>query len=361
MSTGAPTPRHASLLAQAESLLQQRRCDDALTAFDQAGTAGADENRCDAGRWMCHMLSGNYGNAWLASDAIRARRTPDPNRFWQGEPLTGKRVMLRCLHGYGDTVQYLRWLPQLNELAADVTVQVAPEMLPLLACFPGTKRVITWTAPGDTEPAWDVQVESAELPYLFRATPATLPSPTRIVFPEADIHPIRLRMGQRTRPRVGIVWHGSDFDPARSIPFDLLRTTLFQHHDVEFWSLQPAASNGPWEDLCRRRGFAPRTFYPHGSDGAPCSATIAHMAAFASELDLVITIDTLAAHIAGSLGTPTWLLLKHAADWRWMLDRHDTPWYPGMTLLRQTTPGDWDGVLQRVNNILRDWIEEQGA
>ncbi len=352
--------RHAAVLAEAELLLQQRRCGDALTAFDKAAAAGANGDRCDAGRWMAHMLLGSYNGAWLASDSIRARGSYDPNRFWQGEPLAGKRVILRCLHGYGDTVQYLRWLPQLNQITSEIIVQAAPEMLPLLRCFPAARRVITWTAAGETEPALDVQVETAELPHLFRATPATLPSPTRMNFPEADLHPIRLRMGQRTKPRVGIVWHGSDFDAARSIPFDLLRTGLLERHDVEFWSLQPPASNGDWEDFCRRHGLSLRAFYTRAHDGSPGGATMADMAAFASELDLVITIDTLAAHVSGSLGIPVWLLLKHSADWRWMLDRHDTPWYPGMTLLRQTVPGDWDGVLRRVSSNLRDWIEEQG-
>ncbi len=307
------------------------------------------------------MLLGQYTEAWLESDKIRARGNPDPNRFWRGESLAGKRVMLRCLHGFGDTVQYLRWLPQMRALAAEMTVQAAPEMLSLLRCFADADRVMTWAAPGEPEPAWDVQVECAELPYLFRATPATLPAPARIVFPDAALHPIRLRMGQHTKPRVGIVWHGSDFDAARSIPFEQLQTTLLGRHDVELWSLQPPGSNSLWEDLCRARGLAPRTFYTRDAHGHPGNGTLADVAAFTSELDLVITIDTLAAHVAGSLGIDTWLMLKHDADWRWMLDRTDTPWYPGMKLLRQTTPGDWDGVLRCVCDHLRHWNEEQCA
>ncbi len=350
-----PAETSPALLERAESLLAARQCADALAHFAQAERAGAAPDRCDAGRWMAHMLLGDYTHAWHASDGIRARGAHDPHRFWDGESLAGKRVMLRCLHGYGDTVQYLRWLPQLRALCADVTVQAAPEMLPLLRCLPDATRIVTWAAPGDSDASlWDVQIESAELPYIFRATPATLPPPARIVFPEETLHGVRMRMGQRARPRVGIVWHGSDFDAARSLPFDLLRTTLLRHHGVEWWSLQPPALNAPWLALCAEHGWRDRTFYTSSGEGAG----IADMAAFASELDLVVTIDTLAAHIAGSLGVPTWLLLKHDADWRWMLDRDDSPWYPGMTLFRQAVPGDWSGVLDRACDALRDWTEE---
>ena len=310
---------------------------------------------------MTHMLVGNYAAAWTESDGIRARGAHDLNRFWLGEPLAGKRVMLRCLHGYGDTVQYLRWLPQLNALAANVTVQAAPEMLPLLRCFADAACVVTWGARGEAEPAWDVQVECAELPYLFRAIPAELPSPAHVTFPKEMLHAIRLRLGQRTHPRVGLVWTGSDFDPARSLPFAFLQGSLLQRHDVEFWSLQPPASNAEWTAFCASRGWRQRTFYTGCGEGQVQHSGIADMAAFASELDLVITIDTLAAHLAGSVGVPTWLLLKHDADWRWMMDRDDTPWYPGMRLFRQPSPGDWNTVLCRMCEQLRDWSEEAHA
>ncbi len=305
------------------------------------------------------MLLGQYEQAWFESDEIRARGNHDPHRFWQGEPLPGKRVIVRCLHGYGDTVMYLRWLPQLRALASEVILQAAPEILPLLQCFPDADRILTWNALGETDHhLWDVQIESAELPYLFRTTPATLPPPTRILFPENALHRVRLRLGQPTRPRIGLVWSGSDFDPTRSIPFKELQQTLLQRHDVEFYSLQPPTSNADWQAFCTRHGWSNRTFYTTNDQGEPQQAGIADMAAFASTLDLIVTIDTLAAHLAGSLGLPTWLLLKHDADWRWIVDRDDTPWYPGTKLFRRRINEDWTHVLTRVCNQLRDWNEE---
>ena len=201
-----------------------------------------------------------------------------------------------------------------------------------------------------------MQIECAELLYLFRTTVAMLPPPTRFVFSEVERHRVRGVLGPRTRPRVGLVWTGSGYDPARSLHFDQIRSVL-QSHGVEFWSLQAPVNNADWHRYTREHGWSARTFY--GADST--HAGIAGMAAFAAELDLVITIDTLAAHLAGSLGLPTWLLLKREADWRWMLDRDDSPWYPTMRLFRQTVSDDWSHPLRLVCDELRDWCEAELA
>ena len=175
------------------------------------------------------------------------------------------------------------------------------------------------------------------------------------------MHCIRMRLGERTRPRVGLVWTGSNYDPARSIPFALFRR-LLGNHTVEFWSLQAYDHNCDWTQFCAERGWSARTVYTEGETASDLRhAGIADMAAFASEMDLVITVDTMAAHLAGSLAVPTWLLLKREADWRWLLDRHDSPWYPAMRLFRQRATGDWDEPLTRVCDALRDLCEELQA
>lgn len=364
--------RIAELLADAEDALTRRDCGAALTGFDWAEHAGADEDRCAGGRWMANMLLGQYEQAWRESDAIRGRGAPDVHRFWQGEPIDGQRVIVRCLHGYGDTVMYLRWLTELRRRCREVIVQACPEMLPLLeamragsessggACAP--LRAVSWTAHGESDREhWDVQIESAELPYLFRATTATLPAPVSLTFPETELHRIRTRLGERTRPRVGLVWTGSNYDAARSIDFAQFRS-LLENHGVEFWGLQAPANNADWTYFCAERGWSARTFYTHAGTAEEFHhAGIADMAAFASEMDAVITIDTMAAHVAGSLGLPTWLLLKREADWRWMLHREDSPWYPTIRLFRQQTVGDWSAPLTRVCDVLRDFCEELSA
>ena len=336
----------------AEELLSSRRIAEALARYAVAERAGEDADRCAAGRWMCHMLNGEYGHAWGQSDLIRQRGTPDPLRFWNGEAIDGKRLLIRCLHGFGDTVQYLRWLPLLSARCADVTVQAAPHMLPLLRLFADAGRVITWNAPGESDAhLWDVQVECAELPYLFRAETHMLPPPSRIVVDEFAAHRVRGVLGQRTRPRVALAWTGSSYDPSRSIPFEAMLPIL-SNHTVEFWSLQSQNDSADWRRYAERHGWGSRATFVAGID---------ELAVVTSEMDLVITIDSLAAHIAGSVGVPTWLLLKHAADWRWMIEREDSPWYPTMKLFRQPREGDWGTVIQRVCDWLRDWGEEKAA
>ena len=121
------------------------------------------------GRWTAHMLTGNFAAAWRESDTIRAGGAPDPHRFWAGENLRGRRVMLRCLHGYGDAVQFLRYAPRLQRTASRLTVEVPPAMMEIARYFCGVDDVITWGVDAPARaPSWDVQVEVMELPYLFR-------------------------------------------------------------------------------------------------------------------------------------------------------------------------------------------------
>ncbi len=341
-----------TLAEQAERELTQRNCAAALTGFDEAEQAGADPDRCAAGRWMCHMFLGDYTHAWMESDNIRERGRPDPHRLWEGGAIDGKRLLIRCLHGFGDTVQYLRWLPQLRRRCSDVLVQAAPEMQALLQHFAAGGQVLPWTQPHESDRhLWDVQIEVAELPYFFRPTASTLPPPAQVVLSESRLHLLRQEMQASTRPRVGLVWTGSNFDSTRSLRFDDLQM-LLANHSVEFWSLQAPGNNGDWDSWTRRHGWGSRKVTASGMED---------MAALASMMDLVITVDTLAAHLCGSLQVPVWTLLKQQADWRWMLDREDSPWYPTMRLFRQQREGDWQPVLQRVCERLRDWCEEIAA
>src|ERR1700744_4168810 len=163
-------------LADAECFLQQRRLTEALDCFDRGEKSGADPDRCAGGRWMVFSLQGDLSAAWAESDAIRRRNAPDPNRFWGGEDPCGRRVMLRCLRGFGDSVQFLRLAPRLRSLCLHLVVECAPRALDLLRCLPGIDEVIAWgNAGGDSRESWQVQLELMELPYLLRITLDDLP------------------------------------------------------------------------------------------------------------------------------------------------------------------------------------------
>ncbi len=290
---------------------------------------------------MAAMLGGDFLAAWRESDAIRLRGAPDPHRFWSGDSLKGKRVIVRCLHGLGDAVQMLRYAPLLNSLCESVVFEVPPSLFQIAGCFRGVNRVITWGDQAPQEPIrWDVQLEIMELPYLFRTTLAQLPLERNYLGLPANLRlQTAERLGQNRRPRVGIVWAAGEWNRERSLPESAVRE-LLQLPDIELWSIQgaEAAADAPEYGLCDAAAVC-------GTGLLPLAATIAN-------LDLVLTVDTLAAHLAGAMGCRVWIMLQYAADWRWMTEREDSPWYPSMRLFRQTAPGDWHGVVRAVSTAM---------
>jgi hypothetical protein len=348
-------------LRRAEVLLDQRCLVEAIEAFNAAERLGADPDPCCGGRWRAFMLLGDFASAWHESDALRARNTADPHRFWNGENLSGKRVMLRCLHGFGDAVQMLRYLPRLRRLASHLIVEVPPRLLPLAPFFRGVAQVITW---GDSVPAerpvWDVQLEIMELPYVFRTVCADLPLATNYLeLPQSILTTTAQTMDAIPRPetqpalRIGVVWKCGEWDPQRSVPLDLLRP-LLELPGVQAWSLQGDSHASGVECYPSLPVIMKSQTTTTGDGLIPLAATISH-------LDLILTVDTLAAHLAGALGRPVWLMLQHAADWRWMNERDDSPWYPTMRIFRQPKAGDWASIMRDVETALTVVASERAS
>ena len=336
-----------ALIQEAEAALAAEDPGRALPLLYQAEEAGAEPDRCSGNRWMAHMLAGDLRAAWRESDAIRGRGAPDPHRFWDGRPLEGQRVILRCLHGFGDAVQLFRFLPRLRAVASHLTVEVPPRLLEIAPYFDGMGDVITWGEQAPAQPpVWDTQIEVMEVPYLLRVGGEDL-QPTRgyLRLPHELLAATERQIGARVRPRVGVVWAAGHWNPTRSIPVSLL-APLARLSGAEFWNLQGG------ED---RHGCAT---LPGAAwhDAYDCGEGILPLAAVIQQMDLVISVDTLAAHLAGALGVPCWLLLQQRADWRWMAGREDTPWYPSLRLVRQPVQGDWDALLQRVTADLEAWL-----
>lgn len=343
------TVEAVDLLAHAEGLLEERRIAEAEAAFYRAQESGADPDRCSGGRWMTAMLRGDFAAAWRENDQIRERGTPDEHRFWQGETLAGKRVIVRCLHGFGDTVQFLRYTPRLRAIVNKLVVEVNPRMVELARCIEGVDEVISWgDAAPSTPPAWDVQVEVMELPYIFRTTIEQLPLETNYVkIPDAVTRRVTGMLSRREKPRVGVVWSCGEWNLSRSVPFEHLRNVL-NESGCEFWNLQ----GGPVRsEACGMLCDAPEV----------CDGDLLCLAAVVAQCDLVITVDTLVAHLAGAMNVPAWLMLQHAADWRWMVDRNDSPWYPSVRLFRQPKQGDWPSVVADVKLSLEQWLSEHHA
>jgi hypothetical protein len=268
---------------------------------------------------------------------------PRPEHLrWDGTPTAGRSVLVRCEHGLGDTLQFLRFVPHLG--ARQVHFMVQPALLPLLRGAPGLGDVHNYWS-DDPLPAHEVDLEVMELAYALRSTPATLPPPYSHL--AAQLPHDDLDLPSEGRLRVGLLWAASDWDASRSVPLAAL-APLFALEEVQFFSLQQGeAAADPLLQRLDIERLSART-----SD--ICMAAAAMM-----QLDLVITIDGMPAHLAGTLGRPTWVMLKHDADWRWMEQREDTPWYPTLRLFRQPRPGDWSAVAQQLAARLRPLAQAQ--
>ena len=294
------------------------------------------------------MRRGEWERAWELSDAGLRERAGRPchhlprhlQHVWTGAPIEDQRVLVRCYHGLGDTLQFIRYVPRLAELAASVVVWAQPKLLPLLEQVPGIDQLLP-LHDGTPETEYDVDVELMELPHVLRCRPADLP--TRVPYLQAE--PLALpRAAADPRPRIGLVWQGGDWNPERSMAFGAI-APLAAIPGIRPLIVQPLAAEAGWDG---RTGEYPGEF------------DIPAFARLLAALDLLVTIDSMPAHLAGAMGIPTWLLLHHDPDWRWMEGREDSPWYPDMRLFRQQEPGDWDSVVARVAGALeaqRDSIQ----
>lgn len=334
------------LYTQASEQLQRMRVKRALRLFERAEQAQYDPDCCAAGRWDCHMLSGDFESAWRESDSIASRGNPDPHRFWDGQPFRDRRVLIRCLHGLGDTLQFIRYSPLIREQARTVTVEAQPTLKSLIeqAGIEQPRiadRVITW---GEPEPDWDQQIEINELPRVFRTTVRSIPNhvPYLIVPRDGEIPVTNGR-----QLRIGLVWDSSSYNPERSVRLkDVAK--LFAVPGASFFSLQAGPQRAelePWSDQVVN-------LY----SGSPA---VLPMAKTLKTLDLVISVDTMMAHLAGAMGRPVWTLLPYRCDWRWMTKRGDSPWYPTMRLFRQERPGDWGTVIRQVERALRILVTQR--
>lgn len=287
--------------------------------------------------WMEAMRRGDFERAWQISDAHLKKRLArgDPahigprhlQNIWDGRPLAGKRVLVRCYHGLGDTVQFIRFAAPLRRTASKIILWVQPHLLPIAKDVDGVDLALP-LHDGVPDVDYDVDIEIMELAHVLRIDTQAI----RVPVPYLLGH---LRQPQRQSCHelsVGIVWQVGDWAPQRSIPTSLL-APLRRLSDIRLYSLQLGAAA---KDACRIPAV------PIGIED------VLQTSAQLRSLDLLITVDTFVAHLAGALGVPVWLLLQAKCDWRWMESRSDSPWYPTMRLFRQSREGDWHSVIANV-------------
>jgi hypothetical protein len=288
--------------------------------------------------WIEAMRQGDFAAAWRISDRVLTERVrnqvacydwPRHLQFvWRGAPLEGKRLFVRCYHGLGDTLQFVRLLALPRLRAAEITLWAQPQLLKVLQTVRGIDRLLP-LHDGEPDVDFDVDIELMELAHSLRIELADLPGPMPYLYVPAPA------AAKSTTRRIGVCWSAGDWRAERSIPAELL-TPLSAVPGVRWFSLQYPATPCPLP-------------------AAPVACRdIDELAVRIRLLDLVITVDTMTAHLAGALGVPVWLLLDHDPDWRWMTERDDSPWYPTMRLFRQHHPGDWAEVIDDVRNALEN-------
>jgi hypothetical protein len=272
----------------------------------------------------------------------KLRRDGSPIPAWDGSPLCGRRILLRCEQGLGDNIQFVRYAPLVAEAGGEVHLECPPRLAPLFRAA-GFARVYS---DGREPPDCDVALPVPSLPLVFRTTLHSVPA--RVPYLHVDSNLVaawRDRISCTGQVRVGLVWGGNPKFPAdrrRSLRLEQFRP-LARIPGLALISLQ----RGPHASQLKSSPFTIHNLEQE-SNGIMDSAALIH------NLDLLITADTMPAHLAGALGRPVWTLLHFSPDWRWMLASEHTPWYPSMRLFRQPRPGDWEAVIENVTEELRN-------
>jgi tetratricopeptide (TPR) repeat protein len=346
----AAMPHHPQIRTnRGHALRRLDRPHEALADFEAALAKSPEFPEAHFEAALARLTLGDFGAGWKAYEwrwktaafagKVRSFRQP----LWLGDvPLSGKTILLHAEQGFGDTLQFIRYAPLLVSRGARVICEVQPELMSLLAQFGSVELV----AKGDGLPHFDLHCPLLSLPLAFGTEPAAIPAEVPyLTAPAARVAHWRGRLPQGGL-RAGFVWSGSHAhknDANRSIPLSRL-APVFENLPFACFSLQ-----------CEMRD-ADRSILaslPNLVDLGPELADFADTAAVISLLDVVISVDTAVAHLAGALGKPVVILLPHAADFRWMRARPDTPWYPTAKLLRQPAFGDWDSVIGRLADELR--------
>ncbi|HEX4066335.1 MAG TPA: tetratricopeptide repeat protein [Acidobacteriaceae bacterium] len=295
-------------------------------------------------RWnlcLLDLLEGNFAEGWRHYEVRFQREGNRPRSFskpiWCGEPLNGARILLHSEQGLGDAIQFLRYIPLVHAAGGTVILNVPRALGRLAASLPG---VDTLTVEDESLPPFDWHCPLMSLPLAFKTSLDSIPNRVPyLTVPKEALQRLNDLHGTNRELRIGLVWSGNPKcteDQIRSMPLSSFRSVL-ELDGLRFFSLQLGAAAAQLGTI-----ETPIT------DLSSAINDMADTAALVMGLDLIITVDTSVAHLAGALGKPTWTLIPFAPDWRWLTDREDSPWYPTMRLFRQDHFGDWESVVQSI-------------
>jgi tetratricopeptide (TPR) repeat protein len=318
---------------------------EAEACYNEAVKLKPDFPAAHCNRALLWLQAGTWRRGWaeyewrlrLPNQNLPPRRLP----LWNGESLNGRTLLVRTEQGLGDTIQFIRYATQIRLRGGRVLLECPAKLHRLLS---GCADVGGFVTRDDPAPDAVTQIPLLSLPRVFDTSIAKIPNPSAYLSAEPErIARWRKRFPVEEKLRIGIAWQGSPtyvHDRQRSIPLSAF-AVLAKVPNVRLYSLQ----KGPGSEQASQAGFPLIDLGPNLDANADA---FIDTAAAMHHLDLVVSADTALAHLAGAMGRPIWLLLSAAADWRWLREGADTPWYPSMRLWRQTQLGDWEQLLQRV-------------
>jgi hypothetical protein len=311
---------------------------------------------------VCRLLIGDFDRGWKQHEWRWETKSNQKRNFvqplWTGrEDIAGKTVLLHAEQGLGDTMQFCRYVPLVAARGACVIVEVQKPLQALMRSLSGAAQILSQ---GDPLPSFDLHCPLLSLPLAFGTRVETIPSATPYLSaPAAKMRAWQDRLGSHQKPRIGLVWAGNPriglpnanrIDPQRSIVFDQL-APLLQIIGYEFYSLQKG------DDAVAQLRDSP--LRAQVTDWTNDLHDFSDTAALVANLDLIVTVDTSVAHLAGALGKPLWLMNRYNTCWRWLLDRNDSPWYPTARLFRQDQTRNWDSVITCIHAALLDYGRSQ--
>ena len=324
------------------------RHQEAIDSLDLALALDPNYAKARKNRALACLSLGDFARGWVDYDwcAFGVAQRVYPQPLWQGEPLAGKHILLTAQQGLGDTLQFVRYAQQLREQAARVTLEVP---LPLAHVLKATQGIDEIVVQGEKLPATDVCVPLMALPRIFQTSLKTIPAKTPYLTAEPErVARWRKRLAVMTSPGdflIGIAWQGNphhQWDQFRSVPL-MAFAKLAQMRGIRLVSLQ----RGPGVEQIEACKQVMGQSLVAPTDGQQTNAEhLADTAALMMLMDLVVTVDTATAHLAGALGRRVWVALAVACDWRWLTQRQDSPWYPTMRLFRQNKIKQWDAVFE---------------
>ncbi|WP_269530893.1 tetratricopeptide repeat protein [Chitinimonas sp. BJYL2] len=353
----AQTDNAKICMSRADVLCELRRFDEALAAYDRALKLQPGDPDTEMAKGMTLLLMGEMAHGWqhyearlrTPARAAELARFPMP-MLSPDTALAGKHILLHGEQGFGDAIQFCRYACLLLEAGAKVTLAVRKPLMRLMQTL--TPQIAVVDQATVLLSGFDHHCPLLSLPYVLLTRCPQIPATIPYLSAGGLRYPMDSDTGRCKPLRLGIVWSGSPThrgDYARSIPLAKW-SDLLAMEGLEVHSLQAQVRDA---DRAALQALAVH-------DHAEQLGDFLDTAALIEPLGLVITVDTSVAHLAGALGKPVWILIPHTPDFRWMLDRTDTPWYPQARLFRQAAPGDWDGVLNEVSVALRPMLSHAG-